>query len=168
MPAKRYLKDTTRLRGSDNAISYLSETRGEGRRTDNKGDRIAGKLDKLSRSVFELALDRGRVREARFLALSFFDDSVERIEINTVIFGQRGGSRESLLPRRRAGNQSSIPRGRRRSLVSRPDVFFLLLFSRRPSFRANRAYLLYFRRQRRRQKRKRDGESASTGEKIHG
>lgn len=82
------------------------EREGKGRR-DNKSDRIAGKLGKLSGSeMFELPLDRGssrgrweergrekRKREEEFLhTLSLSDDSVGRIEINTVIFGQRKGS----------------------------------------------------------------------------
>lgn len=38
---------TTKLQGSDNEISCLPKMRGK-RETDNKGDRIARKLDKLS------------------------------------------------------------------------------------------------------------------------
>lgn len=69
----------------------LSFSKERERERDDKRDGIVRKLDKLllgsfKLEMFELAFDR-----EGYLTLSFTDDSVKRLEINTVIFGQRRG-----------------------------------------------------------------------------
>lgn len=60
------------------------------RERDDKRDGIARKLDKLLLGSSKCLSSRSIEGEG-YLTLSFSDDSVKRLEINTVIFGQRRG-----------------------------------------------------------------------------